>query len=477
MVPYENDVGLGTRGDITVQRSGINKLSVLPGRYFLLQSSISIMSSSSIVIIGAGIFGTSTAYHLSLTHPSPSQITVVDRTPFPPTHGASTDINKIIRSDYSSPFYMDLAYDAIAAWKSSPIISKYYHNSGWISLQKQDSDLGDRIRATFRARGVDPTSDVSLEECRKRWGECLKNADFEGLKGGYWNPEAGWADAGAAVGAMMSSAVERGVKYVCGDAESLLLDEKGVRGVRLKSGEEYEADKVLLCTGAWTSALMSDVEDELGLEEDWRMEKQTTAAGVCCAHFRLTDEEMEKLREMSVVIYSDKGEFIPPPRIEGAGPNGKNLLKFTNAESFTRYVMTKSGRKISVPPDQDQTIVPERLKEETLNEMVRKVMPQYSDRRVEYFRLCWDAITPDQNQLITEHPYPRLNNLYLAVGGSFHSWKFLPTIGEYVVNMLDGKGNGGEKDAAWSWKINTTLRKGAHEKVIPKRDLRDLEND
>jgi sarcosine oxidase/L-pipecolate oxidase len=314
-----------------------------------------------------------------------------------------------------------------------------------------------------------------LDECRKKWGGCLRESDFEGLKGGYWSPEAGWADAGAAVAAMMKSAVDKGVKYVCGDVESLVLGGKGVRGVKLKDGEVFEADTVLLCTGAWTSALMSAVEDELGIEENARVEKQAMAAGVCCAHFRLTDEEMEGLRDMPIVIYGERGEVLPPPRIQGAGPNGMNLLKYTNSESFSHYVTTNSSRKISVPPDRDQTIVPEQLKQETQNEMVRKAMPQYADRPVQYFRLCYDALTPDQNQLITKHPHPALSNLYFAVGGSFHSWKFLPTIGEYVVNMMSGKGNGEEKDAAWSWKANTTLRKGAHEKVIPKRDLKDLE--
>lgn len=28
--------------------------------------------------------------------------------------------------------------------------------------------------------------------------------------------------------------------------------------------------------------------------------------------------------------------------------------------------------------------------------------------------------------------------MYIATGGSFHSWKFLPVIGNYVSDMLDG---------------------------------------
>lgn len=47
-----------------------------------------------------------------------------------------------------------------------------------------------------------------------------------------------------------------------------------------------------------------------------------------------------------------------------------------------------------------------------------------------------DASTPTHDFLITPHPH--CDSLYIATGGSFHSWKFLPVIGEYVTDMLDG---------------------------------------
>lgn len=74
----------------------------------------------STLIIGAGVFGASTAYHLSLQYKDPSKITILDRTPNPPAPAASTDINKIIRADYSSAFYTGIAYEAMEAWSSWP---------------------------------------------------------------------------------------------------------------------------------------------------------------------------------------------------------------------------------------------------------------------------------------------------------------------------------------------------------------------
>jgi sarcosine oxidase/L-pipecolate oxidase len=438
------------------------------------------MSEPSILILGAGIFGASTAYHLSLTYRDPSLITIIDRTPFPPSHAASTDINKIIRADYSQRFYMDLAYESMEAWEKWPDLEdehgRFFHRTGWIMLDAEDSDLAERIRRTFRDRGGDPTSDIDLNDSlRKKWGGMLKETSFEGLKSAYWNASSGWADAGAAVEKMMSESVRRGVKYACGDVATFMLGDEGIQSLRTSDGKVFEAEKIVLCTGAWTSQLLSRLEDELELEEHDRVERQVTAAGVCVAHYKLNDEEALELADMPVVVYSDAGEVLPPPSRMYPAPSGKHVLKYTNAKSFTNTVQTATGHQISVPPAQDQTVVPEKLKEETMENMIKKSMPQYANRPVDYWRLCWDAITPTQDQLITRHPHPRLSNMYLAVGGSFHSWKFLPTIGKYVVNVLEHKSNGTEKDKKWCWKSGKDQGRGAHEKVIPKRELRDLE--
>ena len=165
------------------------------------------------------------------------------------------------------------------------------------------------------------------------------------------------------------------------------------------------------------------------------------------------------------------GDIQPPP------PSG--FLKFTNGQTFTNTIKTASNQVISTPPAGPQSDIPQALQNETLD-IINRIMPsiQRDRRKVAYWRLCWDAITPTQDQLITTHPDERLNNLYVAVGGSFHSWKFLPIIGQYITLLLQGKSNGSEKDMHWGWKRagwNTGGAKGAHEKAIPKRELRDLE--
>ena len=82
-------------------------------------------------------------------------MTVLDRGLFPSAGAASTDINKIVRADYSSPFYMSLAFEAMDAFATWPIFKKadVYHRTGWVMVDEKRSDLAEQIRRNFGASG------------------------------------------------------------------------------------------------------------------------------------------------------------------------------------------------------------------------------------------------------------------------------------------------------------------------------------
>jgi sarcosine oxidase/L-pipecolate oxidase len=115
--------------------------------------------NSHVLILGAGGFGASTAYHLSLL-PScsrPKKITLIDRSPLGCGIGASEDINKIIRTDYTEKFYMDLGYEAIDAWKamSEPggVLEGLHHRTGWVCLYEDGDEFGERVGEMYKKRG------------------------------------------------------------------------------------------------------------------------------------------------------------------------------------------------------------------------------------------------------------------------------------------------------------------------------------
>ena len=58
--------------------------------------------------------------------------------------------------------------------------------------------------------------------------------------------------------------------------------------------------------------------------------------------------------------------------------------------------------------------------------IAERVLPAFArGKEPDYWRICWDAQSPTEDFLICAHPDPRLKNLYLATGGSFHSYKYV----------------------------------------------------
>ena len=100
-------------------------------------------SDSPIVIVGAGCFGLSTAYHLLKR--GFTDVTVLDRAEaLPARDAASNDLNKsrgklpmppllrfvyfaVVRSSYPDDFYTAFAQDALKAWKDESEWGNHYH--------------------------------------------------------------------------------------------------------------------------------------------------------------------------------------------------------------------------------------------------------------------------------------------------------------------------------------------------------------
>lgn len=82
-----------------------------------------------------------------------------------------------------------------------------------------------------------------------------------------------------------------------------------------------------------------------------------------------------------------------------------------------------------------------------------------------------DAVTPSQDWIIS--PHSKSKGLFIAGGGSFHSWKFMPVLGQYVVRMLLDE-LPEEHAKRWAWDRPEGASNGALPEYIPARDLKDI---
>jgi len=74
-----------------------------------------------------------------------------------------------------------------------------------------------------------------------------------------------------------------------------------------------------------------------------------------------------------------------------------------------------------------------------------------------------ELLTPKQHPLLDQ--VPGVQGLHLAVGGSYHSFKFLPVFGNIVVAYLRGIRSGVSK--RWGWN-RTEEKTSVHSEILPK---------
>ena len=53
-------------------------------------------------------------------------------------------------------------------------------------------------------------------------------------------------------------------------------------------------------------------------------------------------------------------------------------------------------------------------------------------------------------------------------------YRFLPNFGKYMLNVLNEKSNGEEKDRAWAWKSGTEWEEARERAAALRRELRDV---
>ncbi|KAJ5249084.1 hypothetical protein N7468_000535 [Penicillium chermesinum] len=369
-----------------------------------------------IIIVGGGTFGTSTAYHLAKK--GYTNVIVLDRFPVPSFEAAGNDINKIIRTEYPEPLYTKLASDAREIWSDPKgLFSGLYHPSGWIIAvgEKSKAFIDGSIR-TAHAMGVAPPSLVSTDEIHKQWPEM--NGDFEGWQS-YWSPNAAWVDARQGLVRMAQEAMKSGVKYISGGsghAMQLLYDENhACIGVKCADGSTYFASQIVLAAGAAAGGLLD-------------LQGQIVAHGHTIGHIQLTPEEVEKYKNMPIIDHLEGGILFPPQE--------DGIMKIGAIHFVTNYAPLLNG--ISLPryrSDNPRDGIPQEI-EARLRKWMESFVPDLAHREWFETRICWDGDMPDYNFLITPHPSHK--NLKIAIGGSAHGFKFLPVLGKYIVEMMEG---------------------------------------
>ncbi|KAK6371363.1 hypothetical protein LTS17_009094 [Exophiala oligosperma] len=443
-----------------------------------------LQKSDRIVIIGAGVFGLSTALHLALR--GYKNVVVFDRHDYDVSQydyrngadSASADMNKIIRSAYGSAVeYQDLSKEAIEWWTAwndeiknakdlpaglSPS-DRVYINNGTLAFTDKDElptfEL-DTIR-NMRAAGLGSTQlittnpdDVTAAD-RRGWGcgiDPFRRKERRKANVGVLDTTGGVVVANKACRFALHKARTLGVKFVfderAGAFESYWHDKDGkVVGVKTQDGLRHPADKVVMACGGWTPSLVPQLD---GLCE-------TTAGSVIMLKIPpespLYDRfSPEKFPSWMWKLWdgAEGGLYGFPRDDRGWMKIGYRGTKYTNPQ------VQADGKVRSVPitrysPGEKVTRIPQKAMQ-VFKRFLGEYLPELAEHGIgiELTRLCWYTDSFDNHYVVDD--VPGQNAVMVATGGCGHAFKYLPNLGKWIVDIMEGVGAERTLVQRWRWR-------------------------
>ncbi|KAI9728021.1 MAG: hypothetical protein M1834_007835 [Cirrosporium novae-zelandiae] len=386
--------------------------------------------NTSVLILGAGTFGLSTAYHLSKS--GYKNITVLEKgSSVPSEFSAGNDLNKIIRAEYEDPFYAELALDAIKEWQS-PLFAPYYHQNGYLLATSATAPAKSKatLQRSLSSISSHPAFADQIIPINKRDTISSLVPVFDGPMAwtGYFNKRAGYAHAADAMRAVYSACIALGVTFHLDDGVTeILYSGNKCIGASTASGKQYKSPLTIICLGASAASLIPSIH------------VQVTGKAWPVAHVALTPEEAAPLMGIPVTYARDIGFFFEPdPKT--------HLLKLCSANAgITNY---QSGSRLSVPPTttQQYAFIPTE-DEQLIRRLLRETLPKLADRPLINKTLCWCADTRDSEYIIDF--VPGKEGLAVISGDSGHGYKMLPVLGKWVKELIEG---GEQSKKRWKWK-------------------------
>ncbi len=207
-----------------------------------------------LVVVGSGIVSLVTAWRaaqrgLSVTvvaQKSPNAASVVAAGMLTPATEATFGEEPLLRFGALS---RDRYPDFIAELEKESGVSAGFHATGTLQIAFDTDDLA-RITdlGELQSRLGVTTERLTSRECRR-----LEPMLAPAVRGGVLAPDDHSVDPRLLADALWAAAERRGVGGVRDRVTEVRADGDRVRGVRLESGGEIEADQVVLAAGAWTS--------------------------------------------------------------------------------------------------------------------------------------------------------------------------------------------------------------------------------
>jgi sarcosine oxidase len=363
---------------------------------------VGIQKNYDVAVIGAGVFGAWTAWHLAKRG---QRVALIEA--YGPAHSraSSGGESRIIRMGYGADeLYTRWAQKSLKQWKEffaetrQPLLLE----TGVLWMAGDEDKRLEQTSATLQRCGV-----IFEELDRAGLGKRYPQIGLDGIERGILEPKSGVLMARRAVAAVVEDAVRIGAEYRC--AQAMNPRETGrVEHITTRQGERIAAGQFVFACGPWLGKLFPDVLRS----RIFPSRQEVFFFGIPAGDTRFAPPTLPTWLFQEDLVYG-------MPDIEGRG------LKIAFDEHGER-----------VDPDTQSRIVSPAMAE-AVRKYVARRFPALKDAPIVETRVCQYENTSNGDFLIDRHP--EMENVWFAGGGSGHGFKHGPAVGEYVTGrLLDG---------------------------------------
>ncbi|RWK47472.1 FAD-dependent oxidoreductase [Mesorhizobium sp.] len=210
----------------------------------------------SVIVVGAGIAGLSTAWSLVKAGQS---VTIVEQGSIPNPLAASGDCHRIIRRAYpAGSGYGQLISEAYEAWNDlwANLGEDHLDPRGFLCVSREPGDEAEEYRKGLEKGGF-PFELLEPSEAVERW-PFLEPGTF---RYAYFSPDGGALHCRSIASGMARWLRANGANVYEHSKVTAIDTEAG--HIVLASGETMQADRIVVTAGAWVLKLFPELGDEL----------------------------------------------------------------------------------------------------------------------------------------------------------------------------------------------------------------------
>jgi len=361
-------------------------------------------SAFDVAVVGAGVFGSWTAYHLQRAG---RRVALIDAYGPGNARGSSGGQSRVIRMGYGDQeIYTRWSMRSLELWKTllrQAGRSTQFQRTGVLWMAREQDPLTTKTLETLGRLGVNHER-LERSQLVTRWPQI----DFGPITWAIHEPDSGTLMAFHIVQTVAQMAVAGGAVYL---QESILppAGKGGLAAVTTRSGRTVPAKTFVFACGPWLPKLFPEV---LG-ERIFPTRQEVFYFGVPAGDERFQSPGMPVWVDFAEEIYGI-------PDFKGRG-----------------FKVAPDRHGPSVDPDTLER-VPSAETTALVREFVGRRFPALKGAPIVGSEVCQYENTSTGDFLIDRHP--EWANVWLVGGGSGHGFKHGPAVGEYVAaRIADGK--------------------------------------